>query len=69
MMPIDETAAALQTVGPETHFEISHPIDSADDLNDFSLSFGDTNRATDFAGNETVSSATVTVPHDRLGAR
>lgn len=38
---IDGTAA-LQTVGSETHFEISHPIDSADDLNDFSLSFGDT---------------------------
>ena len=35
-------AAALSTVGAETHFELSHPLNSADDLNDFSLALGDT---------------------------
>jgi hypothetical protein len=38
---IDGTAA-LSVVGAETHFELFHPLNSADDLNDFSLAVGDT---------------------------
>ncbi len=34
--------AAQSTVGNATHFELSHPLNSADDLNDFSLGIGDT---------------------------
>ena len=35
-------SGARSTVGAETHFELSHPLNSADDLNDFSLSYGAT---------------------------
>lgn len=35
-------SAARSTVGEATHFELSHPLNSADDLNDFSLVSGAT---------------------------
>ncbi len=38
----NDGAAARGVHGGETHFELSHPLNSADDANDFSLAFGDT---------------------------
>ncbi|WP_455277844.1 hypothetical protein, partial [[Eubacterium] cellulosolvens] len=39
---IDGTASASQVAVYENHFELIHPLDSADDAHDFSLSAGDT---------------------------